>query len=87
MTTAPQEPQTDPAGVSRPGFGWVRATATTAVIVVIGGALLLYTPDLVLTRLTGISRSARVAVATGGFLVALAVLAWALRRLQARRLI
>jgi hypothetical protein len=56
-------------------------------LLVIGAALCLYLPNWLLTHLTGLSRDGRVAVATAGFFVLFFVFAWALRQLQARRLI
>jgi hypothetical protein len=76
-----------PSHVSPPSFGWVRALLTGLGIVVGLAVLLVWVPELVLTRLTGIGRSGRVAIATAWFFVALGAAAWALRSLQARRII
>jgi hypothetical protein len=54
-------------------------------IVAAAALVLVYAPDLVLTRVTGVGRSGRVAIATAWFYVTLLGLAWALRRLQAHR--
>jgi len=68
-------------------IGWVRAALSSLAILVSGAVLFLYVPNWVLTHLTGLSRDGRVAVATAGFFVAFFAFAWALRRLQARRVI
>ena len=49
-------------------------------------SLLVYVPDLLVSSLSGIERSTRVALATAWFTCASAALLWALRRLQARGL-
>lgn len=53
----------------------------------VGAALFVYAPNWVLTHLTGLSRNGRVAVATIGFFLLLAAIAWLLRRLQSRRVL
>jgi hypothetical protein len=68
-------------------IGWFRAILTAAIIAVVGIALLVYVPNAVLTHATSIGRSARVAIATAEFFVALFVLAFALRKLQRRKII
>jgi hypothetical protein len=69
------------------GFGWAGAAVRgTAVLVVLVVALVVV-PNVLVTELTGFGRSTRVAAATLWFTAALAALAWALRRLQARRVI
>ena len=73
--------------VSPPSFGWVRALLTGLGIAVGLAVLLVWVPELVVTRLTGLGRSGRVTIATVWFFVALGVAAWALRRLQARGMI
>lgn len=75
--TAPERPR-DP-------IGWPRGIATGVAIVALAAVALVYVPNLVLTKLTGLDRSGRVAVASAWFFVALALLAWGLRRLQAHR--
>lgn len=55
------------------------------MIVVVAVGLLAYVPNLVLTRLTGLSRGGRVAIATTWFFLALGGLAYALRQLQGHR--
>jgi hypothetical protein len=67
--------------------GWARAILTTAVIAVVGVALLVYAPNAVLTRVHSINRSGRVGVATAVFVVGIGVLARGLRWLQSRGMI
>ncbi len=68
-------------------IGWVRAALTSGAVLILGTALLVYAPNWALTHLTGLSRNGRVAVATAWFFAALFAMLWALRRLQARRMI
>jgi hypothetical protein len=68
-------------------IGWLRAIVWCAGITVVGIGLLVYGTNAVLTKLTGLDRSQRVAVATTLFFVVLAGLALALRRLQRRGVI
>lgn len=75
----------DDAG--RPDIGWGRAIASGAAILLVGFVATVYVPNLLATKLTGLSRSTRQDLASVTFLVALVALAWCLRRLQARRLI
>jgi hypothetical protein len=72
---------------SVPAIGWVRALVTSAVIVVVGIVALVYGPNWVLTKISGKTRSSLVAVATTMFFVLLFALAFALRRLQRRKII
>jgi hypothetical protein len=71
----------------RVALSWPRAILATVVIVVLGVALLVVVPNLIVTRVGGLDRSGRAALATVWFLGMLAALAWLLRRLQARHLI
>jgi len=59
----------------------------TVIVVALGVGLLLVVPNLIVTRLGGLDRSWRAALATVWFSGMLAALAWLLRRLQARHLI
>ena len=68
-------------------LSWPRAIVATVVVVAIGIVLLVVVPNLIVTRLGGLDRSGRVALATVWFFGMLAAFAWLLRRLQARRLI
>jgi hypothetical protein len=66
---------------------WPSAILASVVIVALGVALLVVVPDLIVTRVGGLARSGRVALATVWFFGMLAAFTWLLRRLQARRLI
>jgi hypothetical protein len=67
--------------------GWPRAIVATVVLAALGVALLVVVPNLIVTRVGGLDRSGRVALATVWFFGMLAAFAWLLRRLQARHLI
>ncbi len=67
--------------------GWGRAILTTAMIAVVGVALLVYAPNAVLTHVHSINRSGRVGVATAVFVVGIGVLARGLRWLQSRNML
>ena len=68
-------------------IGWTRAAVTTAALLAVVVIALVVVPNEIVTRLTSLERSGRVAVATVWFSLALVGLAVALRRLQARHLI
>ena len=68
-------------------MGWGRAILTTAIIAVVGIAVLVYLPNLVLLRVHGIARGGRVAVATTIFAIAVVSFGWVLRKLQHRGII
>jgi Ca2+/Na+ antiporter len=68
-------------------IGWGRALVSAVVILVVGAVLFVFAPNWLLTHLTGLSRNGRVAVVTTAFVVVFVAFAWALRRLQARRVI
>jgi len=68
-------------------LSWPRAVVATVIIVALGVGLLLVVPNLIVTRLGGLDRSWRAALATVWFFGALAAFAWLLRRLQASNLI
>ena len=78
MTENPQE---------HPPIGWLRASVTAVVIVVVGIALLVYGSNAVMTKIHGKTHGSLVAVATTMFFALLLALAWALRQLQRRKLI
>ena len=70
-----------------PDIGWARAIGSGIVVLLVcflGG---MEGANLFLTKALGLTRDARQWIATGLFLVVVIVLAWALRWLQARRLI
>jgi membrane protein implicated in regulation of membrane protease activity len=68
-------------------IGWLRAIATGVAVLVIGIGATVIGADRILTKALGVTRGGREALASGLFLVVVVVLAWALRRLQARGLI
>lgn len=71
----------------RRSMGWGIAIPAGIGIVAVAAVLLVWIPDLFLTKLSGMGRSGRVTVATIWVFVFLVVFAWILRRLQARRVI
>jgi hypothetical protein len=68
-------------------IGWARAIASGAAVLLVGFFGTVYAADAVVTRLTSVSRGTRQYLAGAVFLAVVIVMAWALRRLQARRLI
>ena len=70
-----------------PPIGWLRAVLTVAAITVVAIAVLVYGTNAVLTKVHGKTRGSLVAVATTMFFVGLLALAWALRKLQRRKVI
>jgi hypothetical protein len=67
-------------------MSWAKALVVGVAVVAVAFGLLVVVPDLLLSNLSGIGRSGRVAVATGWFTAALVALLWLLRRLQERLL-
>lgn len=67
-------------------MSWARAAIAGALVVSVAFAVLVYVPDLLVSSLSGVGRSTRVGLATAWFTVAVCVLLWALRRLQAHGL-
>ena len=72
---------------TEPTIGWPRALLTTAVILVVGLGALVYGTNAILTKIHGKTRGSLVAVATIWFFVVLFLLAWAMRRAQARKIV
>jgi hypothetical protein len=68
-------------------IGWPRAVASGLAILTVGLGVALGGTNLILTNLNSVSRDMRVYLATALFLATVVVVAWVLRRLQARRLI
>lgn len=68
-------------------MGWIRAVIEAVVAVLVAFALLVWVPNLALTRLSGMARGSRAAIATTWFFVSLGGLAWAGRRLQAHHVV
>jgi hypothetical protein len=68
-------------------IGWLRAIATGLAILVVGIGATAIGTNRIITKALAVTRGGREALATALFLVVVIVLAWALRRLQARGLI
>jgi hypothetical protein len=68
-------------------LSWPRAVAIGAVVLIAAFVLLIVVTNSIVTDVTGVDRHTRVALATAWFIVALAGLAFALRRLQARHVV
>ena len=77
----------DGLDVPQARIGWLRAIGSGLAILIVGLGATLYGSDKLVTSLTGMSRDDRALVVSAVFLVIVAVMAWALRRLQARGLI
>jgi hypothetical protein len=71
----------------RDRIGWLRAILSGVLILVVGLGLSVGVTNTMLTGLTGMSRDTVVLLATGVFLAVVVVMAWVLRRLQARGVI
>jgi hypothetical protein len=74
-------------GTHGAAIGWGRALLTGFVVLVVGLAASVGGANAILTKATGLSRDVREYAASVVFLAVVIVLAWALRRLQARGLI
>ena len=70
-----------------PRIGWGRAIVSGLAVLVVGFGLCVVGTNAVMTRVTGLGRSARQWIATVVFLAVIGAIAWTLRRLQARDLI
>lgn len=68
-------------------LSWPRAAATAAVVLAAGIVLLVVVTNAIVTKVTGVDRHVRVGIASTWFALALAGLAWTLRRLQARHVV
>ena len=68
-------------------IGWGRAILSGLAVLVVGFAGVVYVPNRILTKALGLTRTAREWLAIGTFFVVVCGLAWALRWLQARKLI
>jgi hypothetical protein len=79
--------RTEPAPERAHEIGWLRAIATGVGVLVIGIGTTVIGANRILTKALGVTRGGREALASGLFLVVIVVLAWALRRLQARGMI
>ena len=76
-----------PDDLPPPDIGWGRAIVSGVAVLVVGFVLCVLGTNAIMTRFTGLGRSARQWVATVVFLAIVLAMAFALRRLQARRLI
>ena len=79
----------DDLDIPQAGIGWLRAIASGLGILVVGFAVTIGVTNWLLTdgSLSSLSRDNRVWLAAALFLVCVVVMAWGLRRLQARGLI
>jgi len=68
-------------------IGWMRAILTALIILIVGILVLVYGSNAVLTKIHGKTRSSLVGIVTPLFFVVLFAMAWALRRLQRRKII
>jgi len=68
-------------------ISWLRAGLEAAVTLVVGFMVLVVGSDQIVTRVTGLDRDGRAALVTAWFAVSLGLLAWLLRRLQARHVV
>ncbi len=66
---------------------WLRGIASGIAVVAAAFVVLVYVPNLLLSKLSGLDRSGRVAITTIWFTVSLVGLLWGLRRLQSRHVI
>jgi len=71
----------------REAIGWPRAILTGLALLVVGIAVAVYGAQLAIENLTGLSRDQRVWVATAIVTASVVLMAWVLRRLQARGVI
>jgi hypothetical protein len=82
------EPSADVAPSDPPAeIGWLRAIASGLAILIVGVGGAVYGADRILTKALGLRRTPREYLAVALFFLVLIVLAWALRRLQERKLI
>jgi hypothetical protein len=79
----------DELEVPQAAIGWLRAIGSGLAVLVVGFAVTIGLTNWLLTdgSLSSLSRDNRVWLAAALFLVAVAAMAWGLRRLQARGLI
>jgi hypothetical protein len=83
--TAPSERVAPPSAPAE--IGWLRAIASGLAIILVGVGAAVYGADRILTKALGLRRTPREWLAVGLFFLVVVVMAWALRRLQARKLI
>jgi hypothetical protein len=68
-------------------MSWPRAVLSAVIAVAVAFLALVVVPDLLLSQVTSVARSQRVALATAWFAFALVVILWGLRRLQQRHIV
>ncbi|MGZ4717356.1 MAG: hypothetical protein ACXWCB_11760, partial [Acidimicrobiales bacterium] len=71
----------------RRAIGWLRAIGSGLAILVVGVGVGVYGAQFAVEKLTGLDRDQRVWVATAITTLSVIVMAWALRRMQARGVI
>lgn len=81
---APPEGAAASAGVDGAAIGWGRAIVSGLVLVAVGFFVCAYVPNVLLRHFTGMGRSARADLAGIVSISGVVVMAWLLRRLQAR---
>jgi hypothetical protein len=69
------------------GIGWVRAILSGLAVLAVGFGGAVVGANAILTKSLALTRTAREWLAIALFLVVVIILAWVLRRLQAKRLI
>ena len=68
-------------------ISWSRAALEAAATLVAAFVLLVIGSNLIVTRVTGLDRDWRAGLAAAWFFMSLGLVAWGLRRLQARHLV
>jgi hypothetical protein len=71
----------------RGGIGWVRAILSGLAVLAVGFGGAVVGANAILTKSLALTRTAREWLAIALFLAVVIILAWVLRRLQAKRLI
>ena len=71
----------------QPEIGWFRAIVTGLVILLVGFGGAVLGPNRILTKALALRRTPREWLAIGLFFLVIGVMAWGLRRLQARKMI
>jgi hypothetical protein len=66
-------------------MSWANAIVRGLAVLVIGFVGVVFVPNRILTKALGLTRTAREWIALAVFAVVIIVMAWALRRLQARK--
>ncbi len=84
---APGSPDGGPGTSGDAHIGWLRAALSAAAILLVGVLGCVYVPNMIVTKVDGLSPDARSDIAAGLCLTILLLMAWGLRRLQARHLI